>query len=114
MNISSIVVKVLPEYSQEVITHFDNSDFCEFHHYEDGNIIVTIEGVDVDAEIGKMKIIEKTKHVISASLVYSYVEDEIDKITTNLEKSEELPTWLNDNNIDAKNIPYGGAIKKKI
>jgi len=114
MNISSVVVKVLPEYSQEVINCFLNSNFCEFHHYEDGNIIVTIEGVNVDAEIEKMKKIEKTEHVISASLVYSYLEDEIVDKTNNVEISEDLPSWLNDETMDARNIPYGGDIKKKI
>ena len=60
-----------------------------------------------------MKKIEMTKHVISASLVYSYLEDEIEEKTANLKNSTDLPIWLNDENIDARNIPYGGDIKKK-
>ena len=114
MNISSIVVKVLPEHSKSVINEFEQSDFCEFHLYENGNIIVSIEGVDVDAEIKKMKMIEKTPHVISASLVYSYLEDEIKEKTNRLSEMSDLPKWLNDEIKDARNIPYNGNIKKKI
>lgn len=114
MNISSIVVKVLHENSEKVIQEFEHSDCCEFHLYENGNIIVTIEGKGVSEEIAKLKQIEKTEHVISASLVYSYVEDELEMLNELISKNEKLPDWLNKENIDLKEINYSGDVNKYI
>jgi nitrate reductase NapD len=111
MNISSIVVSTLDENSEEVINHFKAGDFCEFHHYENGKIIVTIEGDDVSEEIAKLRMIENTPHVISASMVYSYCEDELESEKEKIQKFGDFPEWLNDENLDAKKIRYSGNLK---
>jgi len=113
MNISSIVVKTLPEHSVELIQQLKESEFCEFHHYEDGKIIVTIEGKDVSEEISKLRLIEQTPHVMSASMVYSYSEDELEAEKEKLKTSPDMPDWLNDENVKASDIKYGGNLKHK-
>ena len=111
MNISSIVVSTLPENSEEVIRLLKEGDFCEFHHYEDGKIIVTIEGDDVSDEIKKLRLIEQTPNVISASMVYSFCEDELEAEKEKLQKFGDFPEWLNDENLDAKEIKYTGNLR---
>ncbi len=113
MNISSIVVNTLPKNSDEVIKSLNEGEFCEVHHYENGKIIVTIEGKDVSEEIGKLRLIEQTNNVVSASMVYAYSEDELEAEKEKLETSSDMPDWLNDDNIDAKNIRYNGNLKNK-
>ncbi|MEN8191538.1 MAG: chaperone NapD [Bacteroidota bacterium] len=113
MNISSIVVKVLPENSDEVIKYFKESDFCEFHIYEKGKIVVVIEGEDVSEELEKLRLIEQTPNVISASLVYSFCEDELEIEREKLKVSADFPDWLNDENIKAKDIKYNGNLKSR-
>lgn len=111
MNISSIVVKTLNENSTEVIKLLKEGGFCEVHHYKNGNIIVTIEGKDVSEEIQKLKMIEQTPHVISASMIYSYCEDELEAEKEKLQKFPDFPDWLNDEKLDAKKIKYSGNLK---
>ncbi len=113
MNISSIVVNTLPENSYDVIKLLDEGEFCEVHHYEKGKIIVTIEGKDVSEEIGKLRLIEQTLDVVSASMVYAYSEDELEAEKEKLKTSADMPDWLNDETIDAKNIRYNGNLKNK-
>ena len=79
MNISSIVVKTLPEHVQSVIENLTSENFCEVHfHDATGRIIVTIEGEDISEEIRKLKLIQGLPRVLSASLAYAYSEREID------------------------------------
>ena len=112
MNISSAVIKVLPENSEALIQRLKDSGLCEFHFSEKGNIVITIEGENVKEEIGKLRQIEKFPHVISAELIYSYCEDELEKEKDKLEISTELPSWLNDENATAEDIRYNGDVKK--
>ena len=52
MNVSSIVVKTLPEHVQSVIENLRSSDFCEVHfHDAAGRIVVTVEGEDISEEM---------------------------------------------------------------
>ncbi len=112
MNISSIVVKTKTENTAQVIKTLENSDLCEYHmHDKYGRIIVTIEGQDVGEEIGKLRKIEKTESVISADMVYSYSEDELDKIREDLDNNDKLPNWLNDENAKVEDIKYNGDLK---
>lgn len=114
MNLSSIVVQVKPEYLEELISTIKESSFCEYHlHDEKGRIIVTVEGEGIEEEIKKLKKIKTLPNVISAEVVYSYSEDEIDREMKKLENSDNLPEWLNDNNIKAEDIKYGGDLKKR-
>jgi nitrate reductase NapD len=78
MNVSSIVVKTLPEHVQSVIENLRSTDFCEVHfHDTNGRIVVTIEGEDISEEMRKLKLIQGMPQVLSANLAYAYSEQEL-------------------------------------
>src|SRR5574337_1888546 len=78
MNVSSIVVKTSPDHMQTVLGLLESSDICEVHfHDEQGRIVVTIEGRDIEEEMQKLKQIQGMPHVISAGLAYAYSEKEL-------------------------------------
>jgi nitrate reductase NapD len=78
MNVSSIVVKTLPDRAQEVVDCLGSSGVCEVHfHDAQGRIVVTIEGRDVNEEMQKLKRIQGLPHIISADLAYAYSEKEL-------------------------------------
>jgi len=112
MTLSSIVVQTKPEFIETVINSLKESNLCEYHlHDEKGRIIITIEGAGVEEEISKLSNIQKLPHIISAEMMYSYSEDELDKLRENI--GDKIPTWMNDENINAKEIVYNGDLKKK-
>lgn len=114
MNLSSIVVQTKPEYLSEVIEKLKNSDLCEYHlNDEKGRIVITIEGEGVSEEIGKLKVIQEMPHIISAEMMYSYSEDELNELKDKLENTDKLPDWLNDENAKAEDIRYHGDLKKR-
>ncbi len=113
MNISSIVIQVLPEYCESTVELIKASDVCDYFMHDETKIIVTIEGEDVSEEIGKLKKIQKMDHVISADMMYSYSEDELEKEKDKIEKSGDINEWLNDTGQDAGLISYAGDLKKK-
>jgi len=115
MNLSSIVVLVKPEHLSEVLDSINASDDYEYHlHDETGKIIITIEGKDTDEEISKLKKLHTMPHIISAEMVFSYSEDEVEQNRDKLEKlKDNIPDWLNDPNAKMKDIKYGGDIKGK-
>ena len=53
MNVSSIVVQVLPKNVDDVLEVLQNATFCDYHFHDKdkGKIIVTVEGEGVDDEI---------------------------------------------------------------
>jgi nitrate reductase NapD len=115
MNISSIVIQTNPEFLEELVNKIKESDLCEYHiHDEKGRIIVTIEGANVDEEIAKMKQIQAIPKVISASLVYSYNEEDLDIEREKLEKVDSIPEWLNDEKAKAEDIVYHGDLRKRL
>jgi nitrate reductase NapD len=113
MNISSIAVRVLPENTEHLVGILKNSKLCDYHLHDEGRIIVTIEGDGIDEEISKLRQIQKMDLVLSADLMYSYSEDELDQERDKIEKSNEVKPWLNDNSKDAGLINYSGDLKKK-
>ena len=114
MNISSIVVQTLPKYIDEVVKSLKNSDVCDYHfHDEKGRIIITIEGEGVKEELQKLKVIEEIPHIISADMQMAYSEDELDQHMQVINNGDVVPSMLNDNNIDPKDIVYNGDLKKK-
>ena len=80
MNISSLVVKVLPVNMEPALEALKRSGLCDihFHDRQKGTVVVTIEGKDTGEEMDKMKAIEKLPHVLGAALVYAYSEAELD------------------------------------
>ena len=114
MNISSIVVQTKPENLDKVIETIKNSDFCEYHlHKETGHIIVTLEGSGIEEEMKKLKQVQARPKVISAEMIYSYAEDELEQIREKLDRSS-TPEWLNDPNVRAQDIKYHGDLKKRL
>ncbi len=78
MNVSSIVVKTLPENMESVISSINEIDLCEVHFSNaEGKIVVTIEGDSIQEQMESMKSIQGMPFVISANLAYSYCEDEL-------------------------------------
>ncbi len=78
MNISSAVVKVPPQYLNEVIEALRNSGLCDVHFNDDkGRIIITVEGNNVADEMDKFDRISKIPHVLSVDLVYAYNEEDL-------------------------------------
>ncbi|MPQ45591.1 nitrate reductase [Marinifilum sp. N1E240] len=114
MNISSIVIRSLAEHSENLVALLKESDLCEYHLHDETKIIVTIEGEGISEEIAKLKKIQKMDHVISADMMYSYSEDELDREKDKIEKSDGINQWLNDKSKDAGLINYAGDLKKKI
>ena len=79
MNISSLVVKVLPANMEQAMEALKRSGLCDihFHDLQKGTVVVTIEGMDTGEEMDKVKAIEKLPHVIGAAMVYAYSEAEL-------------------------------------
>lgn len=78
MNVSGIVVKTTPEHLQEVINAINAVDYCEVHFNDaEGRIVATIEGETTDEQMERMKTIQGIPFVFSASLSYSYCEEEV-------------------------------------
>ncbi|MFA7084445.1 MAG: chaperone NapD [Arcobacteraceae bacterium] len=114
MNISSIVVKTVPKYLDEVVEALKNCPVCDYHmHDEIGRIIITIEGNSVKEELEKLRVIEAIPHVIAADMQMAYSEDELDEHMEVLKTSDVVPKMLNDDNLDPKKIIYSGDLKKK-
>jgi len=115
MNVSGIVVQVLPKYVDEVLEVLKNADFCEYHFHDKnmGKIIVTVEGDSVDDEIRNLKIVQSLEHVIAADMMMSYSEDELNREIQKLEAADPVPAMLNDDSIRAEDIVYKGDLKKK-
>ena len=114
MNISGILVQTKPQYLDEVIENIKASSYCEYHlHDDNGRIVATLEGENVEEEMTKLKKLLTLKHVISADMMYSYSEDELSNLKMDLNKENEVPEWLNDPNIKAEDIKYNGDLKKK-
>jgi len=114
MNVSSIVVQTLPKFLDGVVKALKECEVCDYHmHDEKGRVIVTIEGKDVSEELQKLRVIEAIPHIAAADMQMAYSEDEINENMERLENADVVPTMLNDDTIDAKDIVYGGDLKKK-
>lgn len=115
MNISSIVVLVKPEKEAELVALFKESEFCEYHlNSGDGKIIVTVEGESIEDEMAALNKIKTTPGVISAEMAFAYSEDELEKQRDKLETSAEFPEWLNNDDVDARQIKYNGDLRRKL
>ncbi len=114
MNISSIVVKTVPKYLNEVVESLKNCGVCDYHmHDEQGRIIITIEGEGVAEELEKLRIIEAIPHVITADMQMAYSEDELDAHMEIIANGDAVPKILNDESVDFTNMTYNGDLKKR-
>jgi periplasmic nitrate reductase NapD len=114
MNISSIVVKTLPEHINDVVESLKNCEVCDYHmHDELGRIIITIEGDGVQEELKKLRVIEAIPYVMSADMQMAYSEEELSSHLEVLENADAVPKVLNDKEIRSYDIVYNGDLKKK-
>ncbi len=114
MNISGILIQISPNYIDLIISQINEFQGCEYHvHDEMGKIVATIQAETTDEEINYLKKIQQLPHVISAEMVFSYSEDELENLRENIESQVIVPEWLNDPNIMAEQIEYHGDLKKK-
>jgi len=112
MNISSIAVLTKPE-SFKVVERVlgSDSDFEVFFKDEVGKFVVVIEG-SIDDEIRKLTKLQNIEGVISADMVYSYDENELDEAKGKFDLNIATD-MLNDENLKAENIKYFGDLKKR-
>jgi len=111
MNISGILVKTLPENLDKLVENLKKCEICDYHyHDENGKVIVTIEGDGVNEEIKKLVELQKMEYVLSADMVYSYSEDELNEAMEKVQNSDGVPEILTRNVNSAKEILYGGDI----
>ena len=98
MNVSSVVVRTLPEHVPAVLAGLGRIERCEVHvHDGQGRIIVTIEGVDTESEMATLNRIQKVPQVVSAELVFSYSEQELSEAVQNIERTADaVPERLKD------------------
>lgn len=76
MNISSIVVKTLPENLETLKVCLAESGLCDVHFSDElGRIIITVEGDENADETKKLKEIQKMPHVVSADFSYTYADE---------------------------------------
>lgn len=106
MNISSVIIKTndLSKCKEEL----SKIDGAEVALSENNTIIVVIQAEDVNQEIEIFNKIEKTKHVISASMHYSYIEDELRDDLANMNNS--VNEILNDNSTPINKMQYSGSL----
>jgi nitrate reductase NapD len=114
MNISSIVVQVLPKNYDALKEELEASGVCDYHFgdKEKGKMIVTIEGEGVEEEIKKLVAIQKTKGVIAADMMQTY-QEELEGAIKELEEADVVPDMLNMDSVDVRDIIYNGDLKKK-
>lgn len=108
MNISSIIVKTLNEKRKQCEENLSQIDGVEVALSKDSTIIVTIEAEDTNAEIEIFKKIEKTDGVISASMHYTYFEDELKEEIANM--GDKFTYILNDDSVPLEQVEYSGSV----
>ena len=114
MNISSIVVQVLPKNYESVKKALKQSGVCEYHFgdQEKGKMIVTIEGEGVEEEIKKLVHIQQTANVLTADMMQTY-QEELESAIKTLDEADVVPDMLNMDSVDVRDIIYNGDLKKK-
>ncbi|GHS88716.1 hypothetical protein FACS189487_07560 [Campylobacterota bacterium] len=111
MNVSSIVIRALPEHIEAVIAEIEKIDGVDYHFKDDrGIIIATIEVENVSDEVRILALIEKTEFVASASMNYAYAEEELEAEKEMIAaQMGKVPEVLN-NKVKADKIRYNGSV----
>lgn len=114
MNVSSIVVQVLPKNYDTLQEELEASGICDYHFgdKEKGKMIVTIDGAGVEEEIKKLVAIQQTKNVLAADMMQTY-QEELEGAIKELEEADVVPDMLNMDSVDPRDIIYNGDLKKK-
>ena len=114
MNVSSIVVQVLPKNYDNVKETLEASGVCDYHFgdKERGKMIVTVDGAGVEEEIKKLVAIQQTPNVLAADMMQTY-QEELEGAIKELEEADVVPDMLNMDSIDVRDIVYNGDLRKK-
>ena len=114
MNISSIVVQVLPDNYDKVKEALEASGVCDYHfgEKEKGKMIVTVDGEGVEEEIKKLVAIQQTVGVLTADMMQTY-QEELETAIKDLEEADVVPDMLNMESVDVRDIIYNGDLRKK-
>ncbi len=103
MNLSGILVLASPERCDDVVYALNQTPGVEVCIREpQGRIIAVQETASVDDEVAGLRLIKELPHVISAELVYHYLDDEnstpeaaVVHNTSQRNESSEVPAYLN-------------------
>lgn len=106
MNISSVIIKTLEDKKEQCIDSLSKIKGVEVSLVEGTTIIIVIQANDTNQEVEIYRQVERTDGVISASMHYTYFEDELRDEIANM--TSQSQTILNDDNI--KQIKYGGDV----
>ena len=113
MTLSSCVIRCNPSDLEAVKKRVEEANVCDIHIVDEkGYIIVTIEGENIEDEIKKLKTLQFLEGVLSAEMVYSYSEDELEALREDLDIQEPVPEIL-EKDVPAEQIVYHGDLKKK-
>ena len=114
MTLSSCVIRCNPSDLEAVKKRVEEANVCDIHIVDkSGYIVVTIEGKDTAEEIEKLKTLQFLEGVLSADLIYSYSEEELDALREDLDIQEPVPEILEREDVRAEDIVYHGDLKKK-
>ncbi|WP_187648287.1 chaperone NapD [Nitrosophilus labii] len=114
MNISSCVVRCHPNDLESVKKRVEDSGVCDIHIVDEkGYIVVTIEGEGIEEEINKLKTLQFLEGVLSAEMIYSYSEEELDRARENFELIDNPVPEILEKDVRAEEIVYHGDLKKK-
>lgn len=96
MNVSSIIVKTSPVHMDDVAAEINSVEGCEVHFSDEtGRLVATIEGKTIGEEMNTLKAIQNIPHVLCASLMYSYSEDELTDVMEHIgEVKDAVPDTL--------------------
>ncbi len=112
MNISSVLVMMKPEYQEEVVGNLRKSGLCDVFFQDEGRVIITIEGENVEEELLKLHQIKEIDHIISAEMMFHYNEDELAAALENVSlDGERIPEILEDEEKGAEKIAYQGDLR---
>ena len=113
MTLSSCVIRCKPQEIEDVKKRVEDAKVCDIHMVdESGYIIVTIEGENIEDEVSKFAVLEKLPGVLSADMIYSYSEEELEALREDLDMQDPVPEIL-EKDVDASQIVYHGDLKKR-
>ena len=114
MTLSSCVIRCNPKELNDVKKRVEDANVCDIHIVDEkGYIVVTIEGEGVEEEMEKLTKLQYLEGVLSAEMIYSYSEEELDALREDLEVQEPVPEIL-EKDVRAEEIVYHGDLKKKL
>ncbi|MDA3966710.1 MULTISPECIES: chaperone NapD [Helicobacter] len=113
-SVSSVVVMCMASDVDRLCEELNNIESVEWHYKDDnGKIVITMESSSIDEEIKILKQVESLKGVISAQMMYSYSEQELQKMRENIDIGE-IPEILQNDKLKAEDIVYYGDVSNNI